>query len=885
MNYGRKGIREKQQALNARGPKWARKFLLIIAEAVCIACIALVIFGSAMGIGVFKGILSTAPDITKISVNPSGRASFVYDSEGNQVSKLVSTNANRIIVSSDQISDTLKNAFVAIEDERFYNHNGIDIQGIIHAGVNAVMKGRLGAGASTITQQLIKNNVFTKWASEENDIEKVKRKIQEQYLAIQLEKNSTKDAILTTYLNTINLGANTLGVQTASLRYFNKNCSELTLSECAVIAGITQNPSKYNPITRPDDNKGRMKDVLYKMLELGYITEAEYKEALADDVYSRIQATNEITNENSTVTSYFVDALTEQLEDDLINAGYTSDQAYALLYSGGLKIHSTMDPTIQAICDEEFANPENYLGVDKWLLSYQLTVQKADESLENHSSEMFRSYYRQTRSKNFNMIYTDQDAAYEDIKEYTEHVLEEGDEIFAESVTLTPQPQVSFTVEDQKTGHVVAIIGGRGTKIASRTLNRATQSTRQPGSCFKVLASFAPAIDACGKTLASVYNDAPFNYYDGTPVANWYGEEYRGLENIRVGIYQSLNVVAVKTITEITPQLGYNYLLNFGFTTLEDAKYVGNQVYTDIGQPLALGGITNGVTNLELNAAYAAIANKGEYIQPVLYTYVEDSEGNVILDNRNPAKRQVISPQTAYLLTQAMRDTMTIGTASDARVPGMTIAGKTGTTSDERDVWLAGYSPYYTATVWAGFDNNEIMTAKEQKVTKTMFKNIMTRIHEDLPDIGFDVPSNIVQCAVCKKSGKLPTELCMATGCTRTEYFTEDTVPTEYCDVHYQGPVCAFDNLAASPGCPFAYDGIIEIPPVEAEALWQGSNVVASELDPLGAAAQAQATPARTSNYCHHNEAFFAQPGWEDIVNQERAYRDYLISLLAQPQP
>jgi len=869
MNYSKRGIRDKQLALNARGPKWARKLLLILAEAICIIVLAVGIFAAAAGIGVFKGILSTAPDISKISVTPTGRASFVYDNQGNEISKLVSTNANRIIVDSSQIPDDLKNAFVAIEDERFYQHNGIDIQRILSAAVSAVTKGRLGSGASTITQQLIKNNVFTDWATEENDIEKIKRKIQEQYLAVQLEKNSTKDAILTTYLNTINLGSNTLGVQTASLRYFNKNCWELTLSECAVIACITQNPSKYNPITHPDKNAERMELVLDKMLELGYISETEYNAALKDDVYSRIQETNEITSEEATVTSYFVDALTDQLEEDLVNAGYSTDQAYQLMYSGGLKIHSTMDPEIQAICDEEFSNPDNYLGIDKWLLKYALTITKADGTLENHSSEMFRSYFRKQGNSDFNMIYTSTDDIYAAIEEYTQAHLEAGDEVLAESIQITPQPQISFTVEDQYTGQVVAMIGGRGAKTASRTLNRATQSMRQPGSCFKVLAAFAPAIDACGKSLSSVYIDAPFNYYDGTPVSNWYGQEYRGIQNIRTGIYQSLNVVAVKCITEITPELGFNYLLNFGFTTLEEAKVVGNKVYTDIGQPLALGGITNGVTNFELNAAYAAIANGGEYITPTLYTYVEDSEGNIILDNRNPAKRQVISKQTAYLITNAMEDTTNLGTARSAKFNGMAIATKTGTTSDERDVWLAGFTPYYTATVWVGFDNNEVLSSSEQKATKTMFKAVMSRIHEDKVNPGFSVPEGIVKTIVCTQSGKLPNELCIQAGTVKEEVFTEEAVPTEYCDVHFMGRVCAYDGLVATDQCPFAYDGVAAMTPVENEALWQGSTILAEELDPLGAATVLQS--AKTTNYCHHNELFYAQENWEGILAWEQS--------------
>lgn len=870
MNYGRRGIKARQAALNARGPKWSRKFLLIFIEAACIAILAVGVMCAALGIGLFKGILSSAPDISKINVTPTKLASFVYDAEGNEIGKLVAESSNRIIISSEDIPQDMKDAFVALEDERFYQHNGIDIQSIIRAAVYAVQHGRMGQGGSTITQQLIKNNVFEGWATEKNNMEKIRRKIQEQYLAVQLEKTTDKDAILTTYLNTINCGQNTLGVQAASLRYFGKDCKDLTLSECAVIAPITQAPTKYNPIIHPDNNRSRAEETLNKMLKQGYITQEEYDEAWNDDVYSRIQTNNELKSEQSSVNSYFVDAVTEKLEEDLLALGYTEDQTYALMYSGGLRIQSTMDPEIQRICDEEFANPENYFGIDKWYLDYRLTIQKADGTIQNHSSEMFRTYFRQNRSASFNMLYTSQEDAYADCETYQDAVMEEGDEIVGEPfIHLTIQPQISFTVADQATGQIKAMIGGRGEKEGNRTLNRATQSMRQPGSCFKVLAAFGPAIDAKGMSLATVFNDAPFNYIDGTPVANWYKDGYRGLQSIRKGIEQSLNIVAVKTITQITPALGFNYLQNLGFTTLEEAKPIGDRIFTDIGQPLALGGITNGVKNFELNAAYACIANQGVYIEPTLYTTVMDADGNVLIDNTNPDSRRVFSEQTSFLLTSAMTDCVRFGTGTNARFAGMSIAGKTGTTSDERDVWFAGFTPYYTATCWVGFDNNEVMNSKEQRAVQVMFSKVMSRVHEDLTDPGFPVPEGIVRVPVCSQSGKLPTPgLCDA--CIVSEYFTPDSVPTEYCDVHIQGQICAFDNLRACPGCPFAYEGVTTTLPPEDPSLWQGSNVLATELDPLGAGAQ----NAANNGFCHHNEQFFMQEGWEGRVEAERAELD-----------
>ena len=865
MNYGKKGVRRKQQALHSTSKKWARKVGFTFVQVFLLAMIGAGIIGLSAGIGIFKGVLATAPDIGNIDVTPTGFSTFVYDIEGNQIQKLVSTDANRIPVTIDMVPENLQHAFVAVEDQRFYEHNGIDIQGIIRAGVVGLQnRGKFSEGASTITQQLLKNNVFTDWTSEDSMADKFKRKIQEQYLALELEKVMDKDAILINYMNTINLGQNTLGVQAASKRYFGKDVSNLTLSECAVIAGITQNPSKYNPITHPENNAERRKKVLKDMKDQGYISQEEHDAALRDNVYARIKIAD-AENEDNAVTTYFVDALTDDVMEDLIAAGYNETQAYTLLYSGGLKIYATQDPKIQRICDEVFMDESNYPENTKWLLSYELTIVKNNGDRENHSTEMFRDYWKQNRSASYNLIYTSTDAAYEDIEAYKAAIMGAGDEVYGENVNLTPQPQVSLVVEDQSTGHIVAMVGGRGTKSGSRTLNRATDATRQPGSTFKVVSTYAPAFDSAGMTLATVMNDAPFNYSDGRPVSNWYSNPpYRGLSSLREGIAQSMNVVTVKTLTQITPQLGYDYLLNFGFTTLVEREEINGEIFSDIQQPLALGGITRGVTNEELNAAYACIANGGTYIKPKLYTKVLDHDGNIILDNTMPEAKQVIKESTAFLLTNAMVDVVTRGTGGAVNFGGMAIAGKTGTTTASNDVWFAGYTPYYTATTWAGYDNNvKLTTSAEQNLAKKLWRAVMSEIHAELPNESFSVPSSgIVTATVCSRSGKLPIEgLC--SGTIRTEYFAEGTVPTETCDVHYAGLVCAYSNLPAQEGCPFKVEGIVELTPIEDISLQSGSGLTVVNED-------GTVTPVPQTNTCPHNWEFFANPDWGSIVNAQR---------------
>lgn len=883
MNYGKKGVRAKQKALNSKSAKWGHKIILTCLKVFLIAMVGIGICGVSAGIGAFRGILASTPSIRLSGVIASGQATIVYDNAGNELDQYVSTNSNRIEVDMDQVPKYLGQAFVAIEDQRYYQHNGIDVKGIFRAGYQFIKTGGEEAqGASTITQQLLKNTIFTEWTSEgDNKIKKIKRKLQEQYLALEITKLLDKDEMLIRYMNAINLGQNTLGIESASLRYFGKSCSDLTISESAVIASITQNPSYYNPLRYPEHNAERRLKCLNKMRELEFITQQEYDTAIADTdaVYKRIGLYDmDYKVGNTTSGSYFSDAVYEQVKKDLIAAGYSDTLAENMLTSGGLRIESTMDPTIQAIADEEFANPENYPENVKWYLNYALTIKTPDGEKHNFSKENMMTWFKQNHNSKFNLIFSSQDEATEAIATYRTAMLEDlgvedNDKNYEESISMTPQPQAAIAIEDQSTGYVVALVGGRGAKEGRRTLNRATAATRSPGSTFKVLAAFAPALDSAGQTLATPYLDAPFNYADGRPVSNWWEDKnvYRGINPIREAIRESLNIIAVKTQTVITPQLGYDYLLNFGFTTLTDGTEINGKVYTDINQTMALGGLTYGVTPFELNAAYAAIANNGQYVAPKLYSRVCDSDGNVILDNTTPASRQVIKETTAFLLTDAMVDVIQTGTGTACNFDkGMAIAGKTGTSTDTHDVWFAGFTPYYTATTWAGYDNNIGMSTskknKESAIAKTLWHAIMKRVHEDLPKAQFGIPSGIVQAQVCNKSGKLPIPgLCDAQGCVITEYFAEGTVPTESCDIHYEGDICAYDGLPASPDCPFKYYGVTTGPLVEDPSLISGSTMIIENPD----GTQTIVNPV-TSNHCQHDAAFYANPDYESILGGQR---------------
>lgn len=780
MNYGKKNLKKNRATLSNKKSKAKKKFAISFIRTIVI-CFALIVVGVLGVASIYTTkLISNVPDASTIDISPNGFSTTIYDSAGNEIESLASSGANREYVELSLIPENLQHAFVAIEDERFYEHNGIDARGILRAVfidiVNVLKGSRASQGASTITQQLLKNNYFTTWTSETSFKDRLDRKIQEQYLAIQIEKVYTKDQIMENYLNTINLGQNTLGVQSASRRYFNKDVSELTLSECAVIAGITQNPSKYNPISNPDENAKRRKKVLKNMLEQGYIDENAYNEAIDDDVYDRIQVVNNQMTSSS--TSYFVDALTDQVVKDLVEQkGYTETEAYQKLYSGGLTIYSTQDSRIQSIVEEEVNNQENYATQPKVSFSYRLTITKADGSFENYSEQTMLSYY-QKANKKYSINFNSEDEARAAIEAYKAELMEPGDTISeaGESLIFTLQPQAAMTVIDHTTGQVVALVGGRGEKIASKTLNRATGITRQPGSTFKVLAAYVPALDAGGLTLASVQDDAPMTYANGTPLSN-YDNHYRGYTNIRTAITNSINVVTVKTLTQIGTSLGFNYCQKLGITTLDSG---------DNNQSLCLGGITNGVTNTELTAAYATIANGGKYNKPVFYTQVLDRNGDVLLDSTENEPTEVMKETTAWLITSAMRDVMTSGTGTRANFSGMAVAGKSGTTTKDRDTVFCGFTPFYTCSIWGGFDDNTPQS--NTTYSKNIWREVMKRIHEDLPNTDFTKPAGIVQVSVCRKSGLLPIEgVCDGDPRgpqTYTEYFEEGTQPTEFCDHH-----------------------------------------------------------------------------------------------------
>lgn len=785
MNYGRKNTTKRRSALQARSSRKRKRTSMRWFKVLLLIFLGIGIIALAGGGLLFKKILDDTPKITADSIKPSAYTTTAYANDGETVlGTFVSAGSNRVYTTLENIPEYLQKAFIAVEDSRFYEHNGIDMKGITRAAVKGLTSGHFSQGGSTITQQLIKNSVFPNF-SKETKFQKIERKVQELYLAIQIEKIVDKNEILENYLNTINLGQNTLGVQAAAKRYFGKDVSELTLSECATIAAITKSPTGYNPLTNPEANQKRREKVLSDMLEQGKISQDEYDTALTDteDVYARIQTANTEYKESLTVNSYFLDEVSKAVQKDLINKlGFTEDQAYSAVYSGGLKIITTQDLTMQKICDEELNRASNYPSSIDWTVSGAISIAHEDGSQKHYDHNSFGKYVVNLYGEKYGptgMTFPSEEKANAMIDQYIETLKTSDSDTVYTNITLSPQPQATIVVMDQYTGYVKAMVGGRGEKTANMSLNRATQSPRQPGSTFKILSTYVPALDMNDDTLATTILDAPLNYKTGDKraVNNWWSG-YKGNLSLRYCIQQSANVCTVRKYQEITPAVGMEYLTkNFSFTTLDAVK--------DAGEATALGGLTNGVYNIELTAAYASIANLGTYNEPILYTQIYDNLGNLLFEN-TPDTHTAMKDSTAYLITSAMQDVVTKGTGTAARLSGYVAAGKTGTTTSTRDLWFSGYTPYLTASVWSGYDDNQQIEGSSS-YHKVIWRKVMQRIHDTMKyeSIQFEMPESVKRKTICTQTGLLAS----SDACSKsTEYFAEGTGSGKTCPGHGAAP-------------------------------------------------------------------------------------------------
>ena len=695
--------RKEEKRKKHRVIKFFIKFFLII--------IILLILAMIAGIWGFAGLLlgwfgNENINLSKEDLVIKVSNSVVVDKNGNVLADL-SGDEKRKIITLDEMADYLPKAYVAIEDERFYKHIGVDVKRTVGAVVNTLIKGESEYGGSTITQQLVKNITND---NESTGIEGIKRKIREWQRACQVERMISKEQILELYLNILFVGSNNLhGVELGAEYYFNKSAKDLSLAECAFMAGINHSPNSYNPYSTTVDNTEKIKNrtitVLDKMKELGYISsEEEYQNAITEVQNGLKFGTGQIMG--GTVFSYHTDAVISQVVEQVMEEkNMTEQMAKNYVYSSGLTIHSTVDTNIQNRLEQEYKQ-EKYI----------------------------RSGRRKKR----------------------------------DGTLLNEHTQSGMAIVDYKTGNVVAVAGGFGEKT-SAGWNRATQMEKQTGSSIKPLAVVAPGLQEKIITAGTVYNDTKTRFGLNYEPENYNG--FKGLINIRSFIRTSQNIPAVKIMMELTPEKSLQYLKNMGITSLDDT--------TDNVLSLALGGMTSGVSPLEMASAYGTIANDGVYITPTFYTSVTDSEGNTVLTPKQESK-QVISKQNAYIAKSIIQEPVkTGGTATYCAIPGIDVAAKTGTTDNSYDRWLCGFTPYYSAATWYGYDNSETVYFSGNPAGQ-IWDAVMTDIHQGLPSATFVRPEGIVEAKVCRRTGCLATSRCTD---TYMEIFTQDNMP-EKCQSH-----------------------------------------------------------------------------------------------------
>lgn len=701
-----------------------------------------------VGLGYVFAIIKSTPTLDVNAVLALNEPSMIYDSQEQYIDN-IPTEEERYKVSLDEMSKYLKDAYVSIEDERFYKHPGVDIKRTLSSALRSAMYYFTGngniQGGSTLTQQLIRNTLLTQ------DV-KIERKIREIYLSLTLENKLTKDQILEAYLNTIPLGGKIYGVEAASKYFFEKSAKDLTLPESAFIAGLTQAPSAYSPYD-PENKEDptiyldRTKTVLMKMRDLGYITQAEY-----DEAYAFVDANQFVFSQ--TVIDYkinyewFVYPALDQVREDLKEVyKYTDEEVDRLFATGGLKIYTTMDRTIQ---DSTQA-----------VLNDRNSIQQLD-------------------------IYAN--------PEVTD---ENG----------TPALQAAAVIIDYKTGQVKAMVGGRGDQPA-RSTNRAYYALRSVGSTTKPLTVYGPAIDTKAITAGTVLDDAGLpssiqSKYGGYNPANW-NKVSDGLITARQSLALSKNVPTVLVEDKLGVETGLAYGEKLGLVYGEKSKFIATVAlgeFTGVDED----GSVDGGNPYILASAFGSFGNNGLYTKPILYTKVADATGKIILESK-PKQTQVFSPQTAYIMRDLLKGPLTFDGAL-AKLPNMPVIGKTGTTSLVTDFLFAGLTPYYSGAVWIGYDNRSAMGgASYSSSAASLWGAMMAPIHANLEYKEFDGnPGGITTVAICKDSGKRATDLCAKDprgSRVYTEMFIAGTEPTGVCDVHVTAKVNKNNNKLATENTP-----------------------------------------------------------------------------------
>ena len=736
--------------------------------------------GLGLVTGVAKAYIETTEDIDPAQLTKSDRTSYIYDKNG----KLITTFAGmeyRDWADISEIPDMLKNALISIEDVRFYKHGGVDYKRLFSAVINT-LRNTDTHGGSTITQQLIKNKVLSNEQS-------YKRKIKEAYLSMELEDIMEKDEILAAYMNDVYLGGSNYGFKTAAKDYFGKEMSELTIRECAMLAGMVQKPYYTNP--RSNTYSRTLSDSARQELE-----ELHNSKSITDEQYNY-----SLENNNQ---MYVTDRRTNVVLLAMYEGGFITHEQYETALNEKVEIKEKSAST--ELYDMPYFVEYGIRDIVTHLLKQREMVdtQANRSAIEN---ELRTGGYHIYLTVDTDMQHMVQNtlSTWEKYPELADPSKATKTETGADGNTITTvEPQAAAVVLDYHTGELRAIVGGRDTPTIKKGLNRAYQSPSEVGSSIKPLAVYGPALDL-GASPATILKNFPcaIEGWDSETGYPYIGEEkYIGPLTLRQGVVNSLNVAAARTLLE-----------HVGFD--ESAKYlellgIEPSRISKTGSAMALG--TMNITAIEMAAAYGAIANGGEYQEPLSFTRVMDDSGKVILDaDEIREKHTVFKKSTAYMLVDILTEAVNSGTGTRAKISGMTVAGKTGTNSDYGSVYFAGMTPYYTATVWIGHDDFTPKLKNKStggKYAAPLWQAFMSKIHEGLQDkpIIDESPNEIglTKCTVCSISGKLATEACygdLSGHLPVTDWFAQDSAPSEVCDMHVQASICQDSGQLASPYC------------------------------------------------------------------------------------
>jgi penicillin-binding protein 1A len=720
MNLDEKSVKQKRKAFAFYNMRKKGTFYTLLFRTGLL--FFLVVFFACFGLisGYIQALYHSTPVMTIHSLVPKGEASILYDNSGEKIISLDSDFFQQEYISLNQIPQDLQNAVISMEDPDFYNHIGIDVYSIVNGLLDDLTEDHMYGNTSLITEQLIENT-DNSFSADSNIFSRIEYRMRLHFKSLSLESNTSKPEILEYYLNTASFGDGIIGVESASKAYFGKSVSDLSLSECTILAAAISDPTEYNPITNTDANKSRRLFILEQMYEEHYITEDTLEDAIREDSYTNILSSDQ---QPASALTAFEQAALEQLYTEMDNQYHISlTKFYTLLSNGGLAIYTTQNTFIQTKAEEILNNSANYSADAK-------------------------------------------------------------------------DAQACVTILDQTTGQVQTILGN--SKLPSTISNCSVEQTNQPGTLFHTLATYLPGIDTGILTLASSYEDAPYQYLDSNTKVESKTKVYEGLTTIRQAMPNEMNIIAARAQSDVTAQISYDYLTKLGFQHLvETAQDTNGNIITDVQQSICSGQLINGVTNMEVTSAVSALANYGNQNTPILFTRVLDKDGVIILEKETSARKS-IKATTAYLISDALKQD------SDNQIGNSDTVCLSGTSLNETDYWYTGYTPELTTTIWLGYSDNRSFDSGNTE--KTLWHEIMNAIKKPDSDDVFIKPTDLVTADICQVSGKLAvSSICdhdPRGSQIRSEYFAVGTVPTTTCNTHVEVTTCKESGMLIGNDCP-----------------------------------------------------------------------------------